>query len=104
MEGGPRQSEVEPGAPASTLAAAALDYAPTDRRRQRRRWLKRLTYVGVACALLLASWRWGLPAARQAAVLHWQRQCLAYDGPPEAVVYETDPQVVPRLLRRGYGS
>src|SRR4051794_30861359 len=103
MNGGLRQSEVEPSAPAS-IAAPALDYAPTDRRRKRRRWIRGIAFVTVACVLVVSAWRWGPPAAQRAMVLYWQRQCLTHEPPAEPVVYETDPDVTPKLLRRGYGN
>jgi hypothetical protein len=103
MDGGPRQPEVEPSAPASAVAPA-LDYAPADRRRRRRRRVRRVAFVAVACVLLFAGWHWGPGAAHRAMVLYWQRQCLNYEAPAGAVVYETDPQVTPRLLGRGYGN
>ena len=66
-----------------------IDYAPPPPWHRRRG--RRAMVALVTVALVIAGWRYGPPAYRQARTLYWQQQCLAFSLPPDQVVYEEDP-------------
>jgi hypothetical protein len=71
------------------MSGQPLDYAPPlpwHRRRGLHRWL----IAGALALTLLSSVKWAPPAWRHAQLLYWQRQCMTYMAPADAVVVQID--------------
>lgn len=71
-------------------APAALSYAPRIRRGFVRRFWRAGLLLLVALVICVA-WRWSSPWRAQAVYAYWQRQCLTYDRPADAIAYDEAP-------------
>jgi len=86
------------------MTVAQLDYAPGAPVR-RRTLIRRAAVLVALVGVAVFAWRYGPGAIRQARVLYFQRQCLAYSAPADRVVYdENSDTTVERLKTAGYGG
>jgi hypothetical protein len=83
-------------------AMIQLDYAkPTSW--YRRRAFRRI-FLGVgAIAVSGTAWRWGPAVWERAQLLYWERQCLNYIAPADAIVYDQVPNGRSPLLSGSSG-
>ena len=79
-------------------SACALEYAPGEPVRRRRRVRRVVLYLALL-GVLLAGWKWGPLGWRQGRLLYWQRECLNYTRPAGSLLWEEDPVKAGALLK-----
>lgn len=86
------------------MTVAQLEYAPGAPVR-RRKMIRRGVFLLALLVATVLGWRYGPGAFRQARVLYYQRQCLAYSAPADRVVYDEDSATTAERLKTvGYGA
>jgi hypothetical protein len=61
--------------------------------------IRRLLLALVLAAMAFVGWRWGPYAWHQSLLLYWQRQCMNYAMPRDAIAYEEEPTAAAQLLK-----
>jgi hypothetical protein len=82
----------------SAATGPLLEYSPRSKRSRSRKVAGRIVLVLAIFAFAGAIWRWGPREWKHLGEYRLQRQCMAYSGPPQQVVYEEDPERAERLL------
>lgn len=73
----------------SNADVAHLDYAPAAPFRRRRR-IRRMVAILFLLAIAWPAYWYGPPLWEKSKVLYYQRRCLAFEAPPEQVVFDDD--------------
>src|SRR2546423_1400902 len=77
--------------PPALPTAPPLESAPGAPIR-RRKPIRRIIFLLLLLTIGLSGWRWGPAVKQHAQLLYWQRQCMNYQIPSNALLYEQDPK------------